>query len=177
MIEHFWDGHSNDFFFTPDDNEKLIVRSKNHYDLAIPSGNSVAASNLIKLYYYTQDQDLLTKADQMIRRISTPASGNPFGFGQMLSAIYLRLKSPVEVSIIKRGENSVLASYLNRKFLPHGITAILNDADISELEKYPFFKNKSNNAKQNEFAYVCKDFTCSLPIDTVDDLEKNLSVK
>jgi uncharacterized protein YyaL (SSP411 family) len=177
MIEHFWDGQSNDFFFTPDDNEKLIVRSKNHYDLAIPSGNSVAASNLIKLYYYTQDQDLLTKADQMIRRISTPASGNPFGFGQMLSAIYLRLKSPVEVSIIKRGENSELASYLNRKFLPNGITAILNDADISELEKYPFFKEKSNNTKQNEFAYVCKDFTCSLPIDTVDDLEKNLSVK
>jgi hypothetical protein len=113
----------------------------------------------------------------MIRRISTPASGNPFGFGQMLSAIYLRVKTPVEVSIIKRGENSELASYLNRKFLPNGITAILNDADISELEKYPFFKEKSNNTKQNEFAYVCKDFTCSLPIDTVDDLEKNLSVK
>jgi uncharacterized protein len=177
MIEHFWDSQSNDFFFTPDDNEKLIVRTKNHYDLAIPSGNSVAVSNLIKLYYYTGDQGLLSKADQMIKRISTPASGNPFGFGQMLSAIYLRVKSPVEVSIIKRGQSSELANYLNRKFIPNGITAILNEADISELEKYPYFKNKSNNNKQNEFAYVCKDFTCSLPIDTVDELEKNLSAK
>jgi len=70
MIEHFWDDETNDFFFTPDDNEKLIVRTKNHYDLAIPSGNSVATSNLIKLYYYTQNEDYLAKADQMIRRMS-----------------------------------------------------------------------------------------------------------
>ena len=82
MITHFWDPKSNDFYFTPDDNEKLIVRTKNHYDLAIPSGNSVAASNLIKLYYYTQNEDLLTKADQLIQRMVKPAIGNPFGFGQ-----------------------------------------------------------------------------------------------
>lgn len=195
MIDHFWDSDTNDFFFTPDDNEKLIVRTKNHYDLAIPSGNSVAVSNLIKLYYYTQNQDFLAKADHMIQTMSKAAVGNPFGFGQLLSAIYLRLKTPIEISIIKHGEFSELGNHINGKFLPNAITAIVNQSELSELEKYPYFKNKSiydskNNSNDNEndnnkdneiknnnkeFAFVCKDFTCSLPISTIDELEKNIS--
>jgi uncharacterized protein YyaL (SSP411 family) len=179
MIAHFWDPKTNDFYFTPDDNENLIVRTKNHYDLAIPSGNSIATSNLIKLYYYTQKEDFLTKADQMIQRMSKPATGNPFGFGQLLSSIYLRMKTPLEISIIKYGENSELGSYLNKKFLPNAITAIFNQSELSELDKYPYFKNKSinNNTKNNngEFAFVCKDFSCSLPLSTIEELEKNIS--
>jgi uncharacterized protein len=175
MIEHFWDIQTNDFYFTPDDNEKLIVRTKNHYDLAIPSGNSVATSNLIKLYYYTQNEDFLAKADKMIKRISRPASGNPFGFGQLLSAIYLRVKTPLEISIIKRGDDSELGNYLNRKFHPNAITAIVNESDLSGLKKYPYFKNKSSKNTEKEFAFVCKDFTCSLPINTINELEKNIS--
>jgi len=179
MISHFWDPKTNDFYFTPDDNEQLIVRTKNHYDLAIPSGNSVAISNLIKLYYYTQNEDLLAKADLMIQRMSKPATGNPFGFGQLLSAIYLRLKTPLEISIIKRGEKSELGNYVNKKFLPNAITAVVNQSSLSELDKYPYFKNKSiNNKMKNnntEFAYVCKDFSCSLPLSTIEELEKNIS--
>ncbi|MDW0134749.1 MAG: thioredoxin domain-containing protein, partial [Nitrososphaeraceae archaeon] len=179
MIAHFWDPKTNDFYFTPDDNENLIVRTKNHYDLAIPSGNSIAISNLIKLYYYTQKEDFLTKADQMIQRMSKPATGNPFGFGQLLSAIYLRMKTPLEISIIKYGENSELGNHLNKKFLPNAITAIVNQSALLELDKYPYFKNKSinNNTKNNnrEFAFVCKDFSCSLPLSTIEELEKNIS--
>jgi uncharacterized protein YyaL (SSP411 family) len=175
MIERFWDNETNDFFFTPDDNEKLILRTKNHYDLAIPSGNSVAISNLIKLYYYTQNEDFLSKADKMIRRMSRPASGNPFGFGQLLSAMYLRLKTPLEIAIVKRQDYSELGNYLNRKFLPNAVTAIVNESDLSELERYPYFKNKPINNNKKEFAFVCKDFTCSLPLNSIDELEKNIS--
>lgn len=179
MITHFWDAKTNDFYFTPDDNEKLIVRTKNHYDLAIPSGNSIATSNLIKLYYYTQKEDFLAKADQMIQMMSKPATGNPFGFGQLLSAIYLRIKTPLEISIIKYGEKSELGNYLNKKFLPNAITAIANQSAMLELDKYPYFKNKSisNNTKNNkrEFAFVCKDFSCSLPLSTIEELQKNIS--
>ncbi|MDW3644201.1 MAG: thioredoxin domain-containing protein [Nitrososphaeraceae archaeon] len=178
MIDHFWDNETNDFFFTPDDNEKLIVRTKNHYDLAIPSGNSVAVSNLIKLYYYTQNQEFLSKADHMIQRMSKPAAGNPFGFGQLLSAIYLRVKTPIEISVIKQDGHSGLGNYINRRFLPNAITAIVNQSALSELEKYPYFKGKlsdKNNNSSKEFAFVCKDFTCSLPITTIKELEKNIS--
>ena len=179
MIAHFWDPKTNDFYFTPDDNEKLIVRTKNHYDLAIPSGNSVAISNLIKLYYYTQNKDLLSKAEQMIQRMSKPALGNPFGFGQLLSAVYLRMKTPLEISIIKYGQNSELGNYVHKKFLPNAITAVVDQSSLVELDKYPYFKNKSirNNTRigDKEYAFVCKDYACSLPLSTVEDIEKNIS--
>ncbi|MGI0035948.1 MAG: thioredoxin, partial [Nitrososphaera sp.] len=48
MLGHFWDSKDGDLFFTSDDHEKLIVRTKNFYDLAIPSGTSVAANNLLR---------------------------------------------------------------------------------------------------------------------------------
>jgi uncharacterized protein YyaL (SSP411 family) len=178
MIDHFWDNETNDFFFSPDDNEKLIVRTKNHYDLAIPSGNSVAVSNLIKLYYYTQNQDFLSKADRMIQTMSKAAVGNPFGFGQLLSAIYLRVKTPIEISVIKKNGHSELGNYINRKFLPNAITAVVDQAALAELEKYPYFKGKQrdkSNDNSQEYAYVCKDFTCSLPITSIKELEKNIS--
>ena len=178
MIDHFWDNKTNDFFFSPDDNEKLIVRTKNHYDLAIPSGNSVAVSNLVRLYHYTQNQDFLSKADHMIRAMSKAAAGNPFGFGQLLSATYLRIKTPIEICVIRQDGHSELGDHLNRKFLPNAITAILNQNALSELEKYPYFKGKQldkNNNSGKEFAYVCKDFACSLPITSIKELEKNIS--
>ena len=178
MIDHFWDNKTNDFFFSPDDNEKLIVRTKNHYDLAIPSGNSVAVSNLIKLFYYTQNQDFLSKADRMIQTMLKAATGNPFGFGQLLSAIYLRVKTPIEISVIKQDEHSELGNHINRKFLPNAITAIVYRGALTELEKYPYFKGKQsdkNNGTNKEYAYVCKDFACSLPITSTKELEKNIS--
>jgi len=178
MIDHFWDDKTNDFFFSPDDNEKLIVRTKNHYDLAIPSGNSVAVSNLIKLHYYTQNQDFLAKADRMIQIMSKPAAGNPFGFGQLLSAIYLRVKKPIEISVIKNDGHSELGNHMNRKFLPNAITAVVDQAALIDLEKYPYFKGKQrpeSNDYSKEYAFVCKDFACSLPITSTKELENNIS--
>jgi uncharacterized protein YyaL (SSP411 family) len=99
------------------------------------------------------------------------------------------MKTPLEISIIKNEEYSELGNHLNRKFLPNAICSIVNQTSLSELEKYPYFKNKSINANNNnknknknniknnnkEFAFVCKNFTCSLPISTIDELEKNIS--
>ncbi|MFL6377137.1 MAG: thioredoxin domain-containing protein, partial [Nitrososphaeraceae archaeon] len=48
MLKHFWDSSSGSLFLTSDDHEELIMRTKNFYDLAIPSGNSMAANNLLR---------------------------------------------------------------------------------------------------------------------------------
>ena len=58
LIEHFWDSEHNTFFMTADNHEKLIIRPKNNYDLSLPSGNSVAANLLLKLYHLTQDKKI-----------------------------------------------------------------------------------------------------------------------
>ena len=67
ILEHFWDSKIGDFFFAPDNNEELILRTKNHYDLAIPSGNSVAVNNLIRLYCYTNHKEYQSSAKSIAK--------------------------------------------------------------------------------------------------------------
>ena len=190
MIKHFWDPERGDFFFTSDDHEKLILRTKNHYDLAIPSGNSVAAANLLRLHYYTQEQDYLMKATKLIKLISKPAIENPFGFGQLLSALYLKVKSPVEICIVRRANatnqlvDSPLASWLNKQFIPNSISAVVEEGlEMERLQKYSYFKGKVHGndiEKVSEYSFVCQNFTCSVPIFSVEKLEghvKNMETK
>jgi uncharacterized protein YyaL (SSP411 family) len=185
-IDHFWDPIRGDFFFTSDDQEKLILRTKNHYDLAIPSGNSVAASNLLRLYYYTQEQDFLIKATRLMKLSSKAASENPFGFAQLLCAIYLEIKTPIEISIIKRKSNSTssqnvdMSRWVSRQFIPNSIAAIIEEGpDFKELQKYSFFKGKILNQEGGDFpqvAYICKNYTCSLPVISVANLQEQLQL-
>ena len=106
MLKHFWDEKEANLFFTSDDHEKLIVRTKNFYDLAMPSGNSMAASNLLRLYHYTQNNSYLDRAVRIMKAGSKSAAENPFGFGQMLNSIYLYVKKPVEVTVIVTDNSS-----------------------------------------------------------------------
>jgi uncharacterized protein len=185
-IDHFWDPIRGDFFFTSDDQEKLILRTKNHYDLAIPSGNSVAASNLLRLYYYTQEQDFLIKATRLMKLSSKAASENPFGFAQLLCAIYLEIKTPIEISIIKRksrstcSQNVDMVNWVSRQFIPNSIAAIIEEgSEFNDLQKYSFFKGKNlsrEGVDVPQVAYICKNNTCSLPIISVTNFEKQLQL-
>src|SRR5581483_4496599 len=171
MLKHFWDEKDGNLFFASDDHEKLIVRTKNFYDLAIPSGNSIAASNLLRLYHYTQNKDYLERATSIMKAGARPAAENPFGFGQLLISIYLYVKKPVEVTVITGG-NSAMAGWLNRQFLPDGINAIISADELQLLQKYPYFQGRQGDG--NETAFVCRNFTCSLPLKSQKDLEAQL---
>lgn len=173
MLAHFWDPKEGNLYFTSDDHETLIVRTKNLYDLAIPSGNSVAASNLIRLYQYTQKSDYLSRAERMMKSGAKAAAENPFGFGQLLTAIYLYVKRPVEVIVVADGEGSSMAGWLNRRFLPDGVTATASRSEIGRLVKYPYFKGRT--AEGGDTAFVCRNFTCSLPIRSESELERQLA--
>lgn len=179
VIQHFWDPVTHDFFFTSDDHEELIVRTKNFYDLAVPSGNSIAASNLLRLYNLTQRNDYLEKAEQIFKRGAKSAVENPFGFGQLLTAIYLYVKKPIEITLRKTkgaGEGYKMMRWLSRQFIPNAIIVIVeNNLLSSKLQEYPFFEvSDSSLTNETEYAVVCRDFTCSLPIFTLADLQKQV---
>ena len=178
MLQHFWDDKEGNLFFTSDDHEQLISRTKNFYDLAMPSGNSMAASNLLRLYHYTQNNSYLDRAVRIMKAGSQSAAENPFGFGQMLNSIYLYVKKPVEIAVFSSDDNSntnnsSLVAWLNRQFLPGSIIAIVHPSELAKLQYYPFFKGREAEGGR-ETAFVCKDFTCSLPIRSIEELERQL---
>ena len=185
MLKHFWDDKENNLFFTSDDHEKLIVRTKTFYDLAIPSGSSVAASNLIRLYYLTNKDEYMQKAESIMKSAARAASENPFGFGHMLIAIYLSVKKCTEILIMQEKDNPVrplqLMGWLNKHFIPNQISALINDKiHLDKLQKYSFFYGRDLNGiskSRPEYAIVCRDSTCSLPILSANELETHVYSK
>jgi uncharacterized protein len=173
LLEHFWDEDEKNFFFTADNHEKLIIRTKNIYDLSLPSGNSVAAGALLRLYHITQDKKYLDTSLKIMESLSTMAAENPFGFGQLLNVIYMYLKKPTEITMINYA-NKELCTYIETRFLPESIlVGIDTEENLKELQQLSFFSGKEF-IKNKTRVYVCKDFTCSLPLETIEEVEKLL---
>ena len=187
MITHFWDENEKSFFFTADDQEQLILRTKNFYDLAIPSGNSMAVYALLRIHFITQNQDYLDKAESIIKSSYKAALGNPFGFGQLLISIYLYFKKPLEIIIIQNKKTDYnkreMKKWIMKQYIPNSITITLEypSSEFQHLlssNTFSLLKDKKidslDSDKFMECVYICKDFTCSLPMYSVTELEKYL---
>ncbi|WP_042687410.1 thioredoxin domain-containing protein [Candidatus Nitrosotenuis chungbukensis] len=173
LVDHFWDGQNNSFYFTADDHEKLIIRPKNNYDLSMPSGNSVAASSLLRLYHLTQEKKFLDISLKTMESFSIMAAENPFGFGYLLNAIYLYLQSPTEITVLNTNNKNIL-NLLAKRFLPEAILVTISGSDqLKSLTKYPFFAGKDFSPEKT-VVFVCKNFTCSLPLESESEIEKLL---
>jgi len=172
MIEHFWNDIEKSFYFTADTHESLIVRPKNYYDLSIPSGNSVASNALLKLHYLINNEKFLQISKQILELNSTSAAENPFAFGYLLNVMNLYLNHPTEITIINP-ENSKIVNFLYKKFMPEGIIiSINNEKNLKLLSKYLFFEGKEFSNKTH--VTICKNFTCSLPLSELSEIEENL---
>lgn len=172
LVDHFWDSENNSFFMTSDDHEKLIIRPKSNYDLSLPSGNSVSCFVMLRLYHLTQEEKFLKIAIQIMESQAQIAAENPFGFGYLLNTIYTYLQHPTEITIIN-SENSEICNFLYSKFLPESIMVLINNkSQLEHLSNFPFFAGKSYTDKTSVF--VCKNFTCSLPLETLSDIKSNL---
>ena len=173
LIDHFWDSEKSNFFMTADNHEQLIIRPKSNYDLSMPSGNSVAANCLLRLYHLTHEKRFLDISTKVMESQASMAAENPFGFGYLLNTIYMYLQKPIEITVLN-SKNSEFVKYLNTLFLPESILVnIKNEEQIENLKNLSFFSGKE--FKENKtIVFVCKDFTCSLPLESISEIEKHL---
>ena len=172
LVDHFWDSENNNFFMTSDNHEKLIIRPKSNYDLSLPSGNSVSAFVMLRLYHILHEQKFLDITTKILESQAQMAAENPFGFGYLLNTLVIYLEKPVEITIINQ-ENSEICQSLISKYLPNSFRVTINDsAQLEKLSEYPFFAGKTFESKTSVF--VCKDFSCSLPLHTLEEIDSNL---
>jgi uncharacterized protein YyaL (SSP411 family) len=182
MIKHFWDQQSGGLFMTADDSEKLLIRNKAIYDGAIPSGNSVAALNLLRLGHITGREDYLKKAEEISRAFSESVHRYPAGHAHLMMALDYALNPNYEVVIVGRPaakDTRAMLLALRRPFLP-GKVVLLRPADkkaaaeIIRMAPYTeFMVSKDGRAT----AYVCTNFVCKLPTTDISQMLANLHVK
>lgn len=167
LVRHFWDHENGGFYFTADDSERLLVRQKEIYDGAVPSGNSVAMLNLLRLGRITASADFEEKAARIGRAFYRNVSQLPSAYTQLMASADFAIGPSYEVVIagdLQADDTRQMLDAIRGIFVPNKIV-ILHPTDqkppsIDDI--VPFIKNYlSIDGKAT--AYVCLDYNCQLP--------------
>ena len=166
LFARFRDERNGGFFFTPDDAETLLMRPKELYDGAVPSGNSVAYMNALRLSRITGNAGIREKAEEIYRAFCTPVYEMPSAFTQFLCGLDFALGPSSEVIIagdINREDTREMIRTLRESFVPNKVVVFLPDGpsrqDIDGIA--PYLKSYScDNGRAT--AYVCSNYSCSL---------------
>ncbi|MFQ5710009.1 MAG: thioredoxin domain-containing protein, partial [bacterium] len=167
MLQTFWDEQNGGLFFSAKSLKDLIVRTKEIYDGAIPSGNSVAALNLLRLGRITANEKLEEKAAAISKAFSKQIQSAPVGNTQLMSALAFAFGPSYEVVIAGKSKSSdtqTMLSALTQPFIPNKVVIFRpSDQDTPAIVQLaPFTENQlSLNGKAT--AYVCKNYACNAP--------------
>ena len=176
MIEEFWDAEEGGFFYTGVSHEELIVRSKDYFDNATPSGNSVAAEVLLRLGVLTGNEEYGRKAVTIFRLLRDTVSRYPSAFGRLLGALDFYLSSPKEIAIIGERDavdTQALLREVWRRYLPNKVVAQSSEGETRAAEAVPLLRDRQMIEKKAT-AYVCEHYTCQKPVTTVAELGAQL---
>ena len=167
------------YYFSPHDGERLLLRDKEFYDGALPSGNSVMALNLIRLARVTGRSELERAAGKVFRAAAEGLANQPLAHTQMLVALDLALAPGQEVVIVgDRSDPAARALWDEARsgFAPHRALLWLPPGDrgrrVAELAP---FAAGMGLVEGRPAAYVCRDFACQRPITDPGELAEALA--
>jgi hypothetical protein len=175
----FHDPDRGGFFQTGSDQEALVIRPKDLYDNAVPSGNSAAAEVLQRLALLSGDADLERPAISALRLVRDAMAAAPTGFGHALCALDLYLGPTREVALIgdPAGEplREMASSVAGRTYRPNVVLAAAEPGDAAAAQVVPLLRDRVATPGATATAFVCERFACRLPVTEVADLEAQLT--
>jgi uncharacterized protein len=177
LIRLFHDPERGGFFQTGADAEALVLRPKELYDNAVPSGNSAAADVLQRLAHLTGEPDYEQAGLSALRLVRDGMAGAPAGFGHALCALDLYLDRVREVAIVgdpASAQTRALAEEVTtRRFLPNHVLAVADVDDERSLEEVALLLERPQ-LEGSSTAYVCERFACKLPVTEPEALAEQL---
>jgi len=167
LIAHFWDGKNGGFYFTSDDGEDLLVRKKDAYDGAVPSGNSVAMLNLLRLGRMTAYHDFEEKAENTGRAFYNQVKDSPGSYTHLMAALDFAAGPSYEVVIAgtsQAEDTHTMIQAFRKPFNPNKILLLrpteTGSPDIVEISG---FTRHYSSIDGKATAYVCRNYQCALP--------------
>jgi len=174
MIDLFWDDNHDGFLYSGRDNEVLIKQSKEIYDGAIPSSNSVALLNLIRLSHITGEANLAKKAEQIIGAFANRIKAYPSAYTQFLAAFDFLIGPSKEIVVVEsRNGRSYgpLVEAIRRQFVPNKVL-LFRPADESgdRLAALVPFINDLRTDGDRPAVHICEKQSCQETITEVEQL-------
>jgi uncharacterized protein YyaL (SSP411 family) len=158
----FEDRENGGFYSTAEGAENLVLRLKDDYDGAEPSGNSMMAIALLRLARMTGRDDFLKAAERTLKAFSSKMTSGGPGVPQMLVALSAALGKPMEIVLAGPHDPSILAA-IRRRFLPNAVVMRASESPVP----MPY-------QEETATVYVCSNFTCNLPVTKVNQLDELL---
>jgi uncharacterized protein YyaL (SSP411 family) len=178
LLQHFWDHSNNAFFFTADNSEALLVRSKEIYDGAVPSGNSVAYFNLLRLAKITGRIGLEQKAEQLERTFSQQIAQVPSAHTQFLIGLDFRIGPSFEVVIAGKTdseETEKMLAAIQQIYAPGKVLLFRPDESESpEITKLAPFTELQKSIDGKATVYVCENYACKTPTTDINKVIEDL---
>jgi uncharacterized protein YyaL (SSP411 family) len=181
MLMHFWDEDGGGLYLMSEDGESLLVRKKEIYDGAIPSGNSVAMLNLLRLGRITANSDLEEKAAKIGRAFSESVKQLPSAHTQLMVALDFGIGPCYEVVIAGNAQaedTKAMVKALRTRFLPTKVV-LLNPSEQKspEIAQFAEFTKNQSSIEGKATAYVCLNYNCKLPTTDINKMLELLNVR
>ncbi len=167
MLKSFWDEQQGGFYLTADDVDVPLVRTKEIYDGALPSGNSVACLILVRLAHMTGEARYEQKAAHLMRSFSSVVSRAPSACTQLMSALDFAIGPSCEVVIVggsdETGTKRMLEA-LRSRFAPRKV--VIQHLPLNQLQKKPHpsaLTESLTSIEGKATAYVCCNRVCNPP--------------
>ncbi len=177
LLQHFWDDKNGAFYFTADDGENLIVRKKEFYDGAIPSGNSVAMLNMLRLGRLTANPELERKADKIAESYASSLNQTPDSFTQFMAGLDFALGPAYEVVIAgdpQAEDTKTMFKALGLEFIPNKVVLLRpTNSDSPTVIELAEYTKTQTSIDGKATAYVCQNYACNYP---TTDINKMLSL-
>ena len=174
MLDAFWDAEGHGFYYVRDGCEDVLVRSKNPFDGATPSGNAMAVDALLRLGALTGDRDLVQRAEETLALYATAMKQSPNACPRMMAALHRYLRGDVEIAVV--GDPAQRGTYLqsiHAYYIPHRIlagTEVAQEDPASQITS-PLLQGR----RQIPAVFVCQRQICSAPLTTTADVHQALA--
>ena len=169
VCEHFSDDENLFFYFTPASQLDVIVRKKEVYDGAIPSGNAVMAGNLLKLSVIFDNPQWGERANKMLKAIAPAALKYPGSFGIWASLLLQQQKGVHEIAITGPASLLMAKELSANYFIPNKIIM----ASATDQSNFPMLKGKQSG--DSTCIHICRNHVCNSPVKTVQEALKMIS--
>ena len=166
LYERFWDAEHGGYFFTPSDGEELLVRTKEVYDGAVPSGNSVAMLNLTRLGRITASTALEQRADEIGRAFYNDVTKAPHAFTALLMALDFGVGPSYEVVIVgtaDANDTKDMQRALDQVYVPNKVVVLKPSRGGDDIGKLASYTKTQSAIEGRATAYVCMNYACDLP--------------